>query len=299
MHAPRTQESGLDEPIVRSRFFSPPEEFAGCFTTYYHMEVEVPEGEKVLDYLQPEWGTIRFFSGSKPKARILGHGELSGARFAATGPSSRPAQFEIGSTRMWGIGFLPLGWARIVNVEARNLANQAVSGANHPAFRKFTALANILCDHGLSDDDHLNAINSLMRKLMKPHRDDQKILRIHRALIEKDTANVADFADRAGVNIRTLERVCGRHFGFTPKLLLRRQRFMRSLATFLLYHPSNWTSAMDQHYHDQAQFTREFREFMTMNPSEYAALDHPILKSLMEARARIKGSPAMTLDSPD
>ena len=56
---------------------------------------------------------------------------------------------------------------------------------------------------------------------------------------------------------------------------------------------------MDQHYHDQAQFSREFREFMTMNPSEYAALDHPILRALMEARARIKGSPAMTLDSPN
>ena len=216
----------LDKPVVRSRFFSPPEEFVGCFTSYYHMEVEVPEDEKVQDYLQPEWGTIRFFAGSKPKARILGYGELSGARFAATGPSSRPARFEIGSTRMWGIGFLPLGWARIVNVEARELANQAVSGASHPAFRKFTALANILCDHSLSDEDHLNAINAMMRKLMKPHRDDQKILRTHRALIDKDTANVADFADRAGVNIRTLERVCRKHFGFTPKLLLRRQRFM-------------------------------------------------------------------------
>ena len=200
---------------------------------------------------------------------------------------------------MWGIGFLPLGWARIVNVEARALANKVVSGATHPAFQKFTPLTNILCDHSLSDEDHLNAINSLMRDLMKPHRDDQKILRVHRALLNEETANVGDFADRAGMNVRTLERVCRRHFGFTPKLLMRRQRFMRSLATFLLHQGSNWTSAMDEHYHDQAQFTREFREFMTMNPSQYAALGHPILKSLMEARARIKGSPAMTLDSPN
>jgi hypothetical protein len=85
----------------------------------------------------------------------------------------------------------------------------------------------------------------------------------------------------------------------TPKLLMRRQRFMRSLTTFMLDRAGRpWTEAMDAHYHDQAQFTREFRDFMTMNPSEYAALDHPILTSFMEARAKVWRSAAQTLDSP-
>jgi methylphosphotriester-DNA--protein-cysteine methyltransferase len=100
------------------------------------------------------------------------------------------------------------------------------------------------------------------------------------------------------MSIRTLERMCMRYFGFSPKLLMRRQRFMRSLTSFMLQRGSRWTEAMDGDYHDQAQFTREFREFMTMNPSEYAALDHPILTSFMEARARIWGSAAQTLDPP-
>ena len=60
-----------------------------------------------------------------------------------------------------------------------------------------------------------------------------------------------------------------------------------------------WTEVMDEHYHDQAQFTREFHTFMTMNPSEYASLDHPILSSFVEARARVWGSAAQTLDKPD
>lgn len=285
-------------PLVRSRFFTPPEEFEGCFTTYYRMTIEVPGDGKVHDCLQPEWGTIRFFAGSKPTARILGHSQLFGARFAATGPSSLPADFDIGSTQMWGIGLLPLGWARFVDVEARGLANQVVEGSNHPAFAKFAPLIEILCDHSLSDEEHLEAINSLMRKLMRPHRDDERILRVHRALLSEDSASVRDFAERAGLNVRSLERICSRHFGFTPKLLMRRQRFMRSLTSFLLERGNSWIAAMDEHYHDQAQFTREFKEFMTMTPSEYAALDHPILESLMKARAMAKGSPAMTLDSP-
>jgi hypothetical protein len=79
---------------------------------------------------------------------------------------------------------------------------------------------------------------------------------------------------------------------------MRRQRYMRCLATFMLHQGRPWTEEMDAHYHDQAQFTREFRDFMTMNPSEYAALDHPILTSFMEARTKAWGSAAQTLDRP-
>ena len=81
---------------------------------------------------------------------------------------------------------------------------------------------------------------------------------------------------------------------------------MRSLTSCMLQQAhagangsaGRWTEAMDAEYHDQAQFTREFREFMTMLPSDYAALEHPILASFMEARARIWGSAAQTLDTP-
>lgn len=73
---------------------------------------------------------------------------------------------------------------------------------------------------------------------------------------------------------------------------------MRSFTNFMVNDAIRWIEAIDEHYHDQAQFTREFREFMTMNPSEYAALDHPILASFMEARARVWGSAAQTLDPP-
>ena len=89
---------------------------------------------------------------------------------------------------------------------------------------------------------------------------------------------------------RTLERICKRAFGFSPKLLLRRQRLMRSLVHFLLDPSLKWIGALDSHYHDQAQFVREFHEFMGMTPSHYAAMDHPILKEVVLERARFSGS---------
>jgi shikimate dehydrogenase len=51
-----------------------------------------------------------------------------------------------------------------------------------------------------------------------------------------------------------------------------------------------WVGAMDGHYHDQAQFVRDFRQFMGMSPRQYAALDKPILAAVMRERARIAGA---------
>lgn len=290
--------AGADAPGVESRFFTPPAELAGCFTTFYRMTLTLPGDAVVSDYMQPEWASIRFFSGALPTAKI-GDDVLSGARYAATGPSSNPAHFTIGSTRMWGIGMLPLGWARLFDTDASEFANRMVDGTDHPAFSRFAPLADILCDDTIPDEKQFFAIVEAMRRNMRPHRDEDRILRVHRALLDESIKTVSDLAERTGINARSQERLCCRHFGFTPKILLRRQRFVRSLSTFMLDSGGKWTDAMDAHYHDQSQFSREFSNFMGMSPSEYAAMDHPVMNSFVAARARMLGSPAQALDAPD
>ena len=294
---------------VRSRFFSPPEQFDGCFPPFYQflLDVEPIEGQPqtLEDYLQPEWGNIRFFTGGAPKGQIA-NSTVSGARFVATGPSSLPCHFRVGTTRMWGIGFLPVGWARFLDTPAYDLSNMIYDGASHAAFAKFDALTPVLSDPEATEEEQFEHLVTTLGAMMRPSRDEPKILRVHEALVDGHYLTVSELANHCGMSVRTLERVCRRYFGFTPKRLMRRQRFMRSLTTFMLHQAHSgangsagrWTEAMDAEYHDQAQFTREFREFMTMLPSDYAALEHPILASFMEARARIWGSAAQTLASP-
>jgi len=289
--------TGGESPLVRSRFHPPPERFEGCFTTFYHLDLDTGGGGEVEDYLQPEWGNVRFFAGACPVAEI-GSSRVEGTRFTATGPSSLPCRFRLGTSRMWGIGFLPRGWARFIDADAYDCANVVCDGESHPAFARFAPLAEILCDPEAGLDEQYAAILEWSDVLMRPSRDEAKIVRVHDALVSGDCVSVAALADASGMSTRTLERVCRRYFGFAPKLLMRRQRFMRSLTAFMLREGSRWTEAMDRDYHDQAQFTREFRQFMTMNPSDYAALDHPILSAFMEARAKIWGSAAQTLDRP-
>ncbi len=283
---------------ARSQFHAPPAIFDGCFTSFYHLELEVEGGGTVTDYLQPEWASIRFFAGASPWASIPGAKPISGVRMGVTGATTLPTQFRLGSARVWGIGFLPLGWARFFDGNASEYANQMYDGDKHGSFDKFTPLADVLCDLSVPVSQQYDAIAEHMERLAMPGRDDETIIRIHRALVDEGMTAVAEIAESAGISLRTLERLCGRYFGFTPKMLMRRQRFMRSLSAFMLDRDGTWSDVMDDHYHDQAQFTREFHQFMTMNPSAYAALPHPFLDAFIEARTRMYGSPAQTLDQP-
>ncbi|AKH41341.1 AraC-like DNA-binding protein [Altererythrobacter atlanticus] len=280
------------------RFFQPPAPLDGCFTSFYRLNLTVGEGEQVEDWLQPEWANLRFFRDARPEATVPGGGKLTDVDFPVTGPSSLPTHFRLGTTRCWGAGLFPLGWARFIEGDAYTMANWLVDGRESPPFARVAPLADIIFDGPEDDEAEYMRMVAYFMALNKPHHDEDRIRAIHAALLSPEVHSVADFARRVDITPRTLDRLCRRYFGFPPKLLLRRQRFMRSLADWMIG-GGYWTDALDAQYFDQSQFTREFKAFMTMSPSEYAALDHPILGAFMAQRARIWGSAAQTLDRPD
>ena len=279
------------------RFFAPPPEFADCLTSVYRLELTVDDGGRAEDWLQPEWGNLRIFSGNLPSAQVAGSELVDDARFTVTGPSALATRFELGATRMWGIGLLPLGWARLVRRPASQYANLLADAERHPDFARFGGLTGVFS--GAPDDEAEYArIVAVLRALDAPVADCDRIRAVHAAMVELGLASVEEFAQRAGLSVRALERCCRRHFGFPPKLLLRRQRFMRSLAAWMLGGMGRWSPAIDELYTDQAHFNRDFHAFMGMGPSDYAALPHPILSAFMAQRAKTWGSPAQTLDRP-
>ena len=286
--------------ILKARFFAPPQKLAGCFTSFYLLEVDLPPGQTVSDALQPEWGNMRFFQGTPPEVQRAEGDPLKDTPFVATGPSAHPTYFRMAATRMWGIGLLPLGWAKFVDVPAQTLADEVCDGMTHPAYASFACLQEKLCKAaGLPDEEQAEIICDHFLKLDRPLRDEAKIAAVHAALIDSEVRGPGELADRSNLTPRTLERLCAKYFGFSPQMLIRRQRMMRTLTAFMLATETTWSEVIDYHYTDHAHFTREFHAFMHMSPSVYAAMDHPILSAFMEERARQWGSPAQTLDRPD
>lgn len=286
---------------VRIRFFRPPAELSRFFTTFYLAEITVPDGERAVDYLHPEWGNLRFHAGDRLAAENYAGQRIDNTDFAVTGSSAHALRFEVGTCRIWGIGLMPLGWAKFIAAPADTLADAVADGQVHEAFAGFRPLADTLFGDQPDAEGELARISAhFMAMADNPLPDEARIMAIHTALVDPEVSTVAELVRRVGASGRTVDRVCARAFGFSPKLLLRRQRFMRSLSQYMLDPTLKWIGALDGHYHDQAQFVREFREFMGMTPRQYGGLDHPILNAIMNERARmLAGAAVQALDAPD
>ncbi|GAA4046157.1 helix-turn-helix domain-containing protein [Parerythrobacter jejuensis] len=268
-------------------------------TAITRIDVTVHGDQAIADHMQPEWASIRFFAN--PPVDVTGPdgSVIEGTRAMAAGPTTAPTQYHTHGGRLWGIGLLPLGWARLMQVDASDIANTVVDAAAHPAWSRFAPLADMLFRDGADDEQEYRLIVQHLRSLHRPHRDTDRIVQAHRALVDHATVNVAEFAAKLDLSKRTLERLCNKHFGFPPAVLLRRQRLMRSLMDYMLSTDRKWSEVIDGSYHDQAHFVREFHSFMGMSPRDYAALDTPILDALIRQRSELKGAATQTLEGPD
>lgn len=278
-------------PTLDVRFFAPPARFAGCVATVYRVQISLPPGEMVTDLLLPEWANLRFVSDCPQRLGSLGGVSLGEHGYFASGPSSRARSFSIDTARLWGIGLLPLGWATFMRAPASEFADTVLDGSTHPAFAHFAPLASALEAAEADDEAEFVTICQALDKLARPPRDEARIRAVQTAMADPFLVQVADCAAAAGLSVRTLERVCRQSFGFSPNVLLRRQRLVRTLAAFVVEKGKRWNEHLDRHYHDQSHFVREFHHFMGMSPTEYMALDHPIVASFMENRHRNWGRP--------
>lgn len=283
---------------LETRFFPVSDALRPYASIIYLTEVAVPAGSRIEDYLHPEWANMRFIEGEATHSAI-GDAPISPApAFNVSGPTSKATYFSVGSMRTWGIGILPAGWAKFFAIPAEDLADRFCDAAVHPAFADYVPLAERL--RGANDvetaartiDDHF------VGRLDGAPRDDPAIFAAYGALVDDDLASVGDLASKLGLSERSVERLSRRAFGFAPKLLLRRQRFLRSLARFMLDPSMAWIDTLDYHYYDQAQFTRDFQRFMGMSPRAYAGRPKPILGAAALARAAAAGAPVQGLHKP-
>ena len=286
---------------VAVRFFMPSPALAPYVSTYYLTEVTVPEGAVIEDFLHPEWANIRFAHNDSWQAAVGSEPLRKAPHFIAAGPTSHCSHFVTGSARIWGVGFLPMGWARFFDAPATDYADRFCDGEADPVFAGVTPLLELTFGEGPDAAAEARRIDAFLLDLLAsraPHPDEARIREAHAALVDHDIAAVADLADRLATSPRSLERLSLRAFGFSPKLLLRRQRFLRSLAQFMLDPSLKWINTLDWQYVDQAHFVRDFKRFMGKSPSAYAALDHPVLRAAARARAAAAGEAVQALHRP-
>lgn len=274
-------------------FHRPCAVFADLVTSYYIVTVSDPS-IVAEDLLHPEWANIRFCVGglwSMPG----GGGDFAQAPDALLfGPTSRARPVRCGSGRIVGIGLTPIGWACIVGGVAARLADQIADPRIVHGRHVDDLLAGLAAAQ--SEAEMALLLDAYIGRVVRPLPVTVALTRAaHRALLDPAIETVEGFADAIGVTQRQLSTLCRRDFGFAPKLLLRRQRFLRTLGTLRERPDQPWASLLDAAYVDQSHFIREFRRFMGMTPNAYFAMPRLMLRPAQAARDRALGAPLQGL----
>jgi AraC-like DNA-binding protein len=288
------------EPVTVS-FFLPSEELRPYISSIYLTDIAIAPGQRITDWLMPEWAAVRMGVAGTCHAAVGPEPLREAPRMMVSGPTSFATRIEIGPAQIWGIGILPLGWARLIGGPAEDFADSFADGQSTPELAMLTPLYDLVFAGDPQPVAVASRINAFLLALLaarSPVANEERIRSAHRLLLDDSLGTVTDLNERLEMSPRSFERFSQRTFGFPAKLLLRRQRFTRSLAQFLLDPSLAWIKTIDPLYVDQAHFVRDFKRFMGMSPSAYGQADKPILRATAHARAAALGGAIQALHRP-
>ena len=254
-------------------------------TTYYGVSTPVA----LEDHLHPEWGNIRFTVTGEWSVERPGSTDPTGTHGALFGPTDRTAIVRsAGPGRTVGVGLTAMGWATLVQHSADEHANRI----HDLAVIYGPDAERLWADLCASDWEGCCALfdqffGELAAVAPPP---DPLIERVQQALVSGNIDTVQHFADGLAMTERTLARLCRRAFGFSPKQLLRRQRFLRTLAQIGDRLDQPLSTLLDGGYYDQSHFIREFRAYMGMAPLAYFNSPRQMMRRAGAERLRTAGA---------
>ena len=280
------------------RYWRPAHELSALVSGYHLYALDPPAGERQRDVFQPSWPCLRFtFGEGNWCVRQPGERWRPVRRRSLFGPSSRVTWSESGSGLTVGIGLRPLGWTRLARMEACEWADRVGDPDGAFAFD----LGSL--EEQLSGIDHDSAIPAAFDAFVAAHarpanERDAIVSAVEAALLDAELSAVSQLAARVGISARSLERLSLRAFGFTPKLLMRRARFLRSLHAVADAPVAARATAIDPGYTDYSHFVRDAQHFLGMSPQAFLRLDTPLLKQSFALRRAVLGAPAQALADP-
>lgn len=283
---------------ISLEFFAPAEPLRDYISTYHLLTIDAHGGEPVRDRLHPEWGNVRFFFEGEMRGATLGQTPEPQPDAILVGPTSHATPLEASNSKVWGVGLTPLGWAALIGRNASDYANRAeelsiVFGeeVRDEAVAGLRGAAN--------NEDRVALIDRLMLARLGRFKFDRKrIVAVHGALTDPDVRTVAELEAVVGLSHRQFEHTAKTVFGFGPKMLLKSQRFARTLGQAMLAPESEWAGILDMAYYDHAHFIRDFKTFMGMTPTQYMATPHPVVAAGAVQRASFAGAPMQVLHKP-
>ena len=276
-------------PPMSLRIVQPCEALRPYVSGYYVSEID--SAVPITDLSVPEWGSIRLiYAGGFAVETGFDAGQFI-RNSVVQGPSSKAVGFTIQFCHMVGIGLLPAGFARLWNADIGRITDRSrplESMIGDAVPKLIGAIGN-----ARSIDDRFGIAESYLLTRLRdtpPNAASEEVSRIQALLNNPMIGDAEQLARAMGRNPSALARLCKKHFGFAPKLLLRRQRFLRMLDALHARPYAEWPEFLDPQYTDQSHMIRDFRYFMGTSPTRYLALPRMVQKASAAHRSAALGS---------
>ena len=191
----------------------------------------------------------------------------------------------------------PLAWARLFAVSAETLRD-CVTPLDRLLPRDWCddLVGRVArSDRGL---DIKFALDDFFGKHLPPqHPQEATISRILALLVDARTHDLSDAAAQVGIDNRLLLRLTKRYFGFPPKMLMMRTRFLRAMTAMLVDDGEADFGSAPSGYHDRSHFIRDGNRFLGMTPRRFVALDLPYTCAGLRVRMLVMGAATSSLDA--
>jgi AraC-like DNA-binding protein len=244
-----------------------------------YFETSVIGAEPVEDLIPPDMASIRLaltghWEDGPAGSEIIDRGDQA----LVYGPLSTAHWVRGSNGSGFAIGLHPLAWPVWIGDKADRLVDEAKPLSDYWGDRG-GELATVLRQCA-TFEERVAATNALLLARPRLNTDPELarlIMVLRTALADPDCSSAKDLSGRTGLSASRLARLTNATFGFTPKLLILRERFRRMLHRADLLSYGKWRDFIDSQYVDQSHLIRDFQRFLGLPPSQYLGLERPFV----------------------
>ena len=283
-------------PGMAIRYDQPCAALTDLITGYHVYHSAGPSSLGQVDHFLPGTANVRFAFDAGPISVAIGRRTFRDVPAAVLyGPTGTALKATTNGGVMIGFGVSALGWSRLFRQSAGDVCNRIVPLGD--ALGPAAAARLVAALRGTESDDQVAPVlDTLLSEMLgPPPADEAKIRRLTSLIAQDGTQDVAAVAEALGLTGQALRRLSVRHFGFTPKMLLRRARFLRSFLRLFRTGGATDYSVIDKSYFDMSHFLRDADTFLGMTPRRFMATQTPFLDASVRARAAVLGAPTQAL----
>lgn len=277
-------------PHGAMRWEKPEASLEGLIGDYFIFDSGGPDSIGSVEWMLPNWPVLRFVLSENPMT-IEGPdwrwSPLPEAGFY--GPTSRVLKHMSDGGVTVGVSLTPAGVARLFDIDVSDYRDRMVPLPDLLPDGCAELVAELRASaRGLEVKSIFDRF--FLARMGRPHRAEPQIVALNRQLLDESAQTVGDLASALNLPVHSLVRLARKRFGFPPKTLLTRTRFLKSLVALKLADTDHDYSLIDETYSDISHFLRDSERFLGMTARRFLKLDTPFLDAILRARQLILGT---------